>query len=201
MCMVALYGQNANAAGIRPYITGYCLVENVDLAGAVEVRELIYSDYYSVSPTAPSNVFLSAIVAPVSHVLSFNELVVKTYGGDPTRYKFGTLTIRHENLIGESNYIQYEQQTYPTHHCMVSPTPLGYPSTTADVPPFESFTNLLLSTLNTPSYPMTNLSPFVSMSALQYDLASSVIASIGFFYLCYANYSLPAPSTLLLNAL
>jgi hypothetical protein len=199
--MSALYGQAVNPSGIRPYITGYVLIESSELAGAVDVRELIYSDYYAVTPGAPSNTFLSALVAPVTIITDFNELVIKTYGGEPTRYKFGTLNIRHENLNGQSYYIQYEQQTYPTYHCMVSPTPLGYPSTTADLPSFEEFTNILLSTLNTPSYPMTDFSPSLSMSALQFDLAPTVVANIGFFYTAYANYSLPAPSTLLLNVL
>lgn len=196
--MTALYGQVVNSSGFRPYLQGYYLEESVEFAGVIDVRPRIFYDYYSVTPTAPENIFLSAVVSPIVFITSYDELVVKSFPGNPPRRKFGSLTTLHENLIGDYQYIQYEAQTFTSRLSLINPTPLGFPSDMSALPAFEQFSNILLATLNTPSYPLTNMEPWLGISALGFDLEPTVIANIGFSYMCYANYSLPAPSTLLI---
>lgn len=198
--MSALFFQQANSSGIVPYVVGYVVEEFLTNAGDIDIRTQIQFDYSTVAVASPQTVFLSAIIAPFTFIQSYDETIIKGLEGNPRRYKFGALHTYHENAIGHSYYINFETQTYPTNVGLIAPIPLPYPPI-IEPPIPQSFQNILLMSAESPGSGITNFSPLVGISALKYDLSPSVIANIGYFYVCYANYSLSAPSNYLIVAL
>lgn len=199
--MTILYGLGQNSSGIATACVGYYLEENVEYAGEISVRARIYSDYYAQYSTAPSNTFLSAIVCPITFVNSYNELLIREFGGNPPRLRFGNIATGHDNLAGDSYFINHENQLYPSYLCMVNPTPLDFPDTMSALPPFEEFSSILLASNLTVGFANSLVEPRYSMSALYYSLEDTVNATIGFYYFCYANSFFPASSDLLLVGL
>lgn len=182
-----LYGYPPEGDGSCIGAGGYFLVENVETTGVIDVRSQIYSDYNIQFPLAPSPQILSAVVVPIVFINNYNPQAIKIYGGTPVRAKFGSITLQHENVYGESHFINYLQQLFPSYYALINPAPIGFGNTNPSGVAYEAFANMLYMSFPVPIAARFLAKHRLGMSAFVYDLESTVIATIGCYYFVYTN--------------
>lgn len=198
--MPILYGSPINSSNFRNACIGYYLEENLENAGSIEVTSRIASEYSVVAPSAPTGLPLVAVVVPITFINSYDSGGLKVFNGNPPRTQFGSLTMRHSNLTGDYLFVQYEAQAHPAYISLLGTELVDYPSDMSALPSFEQFSAIWSCTFNTFREPLTNMSARLGISAINYDLSSSVNANIGFYYLCSAGFVAPPGGSILLAA-
>lgn len=198
--MTILYGSVLNSSNFRNACIGYYLEEDLNFAGSIEVTARIKSDYDAVAPSAPTGLPLVAIVVPITFINDYDPSALKVFDGNPPRTQFGSLSMRHSNLTSDYLFIQYEAQAHPAYFALLGTELVDYPSSMSALPSFEEFSAIWSGTFNTFRDPLTNMSPRLGISAINYNLSVGVTANIGFYYLCSAGFIAPPGGSILLAA-
>lgn len=186
--MALLYGSDVNTDGYIVRAAGYHVWEDLSGSGELDVRQQIYNDYDAVVIPSAEVIPLSAVYAPLSFVTVYSEETTKIYGGEPPRYKFGSITSKHQNVFGQLEYITYFQQTYEKQTCLVNPAQLDFPPDMSAIPSYEGSTFFFLSSQFAGASGAISLpSRLVGATHICYNLENAVTASIGIFYVCYFN--------------
>lgn len=186
--MALLYGNQVNTDGYIVRAAGYFLWEDLSGSGELNVRDQIYSDYDAEVIPSIEGVPLSAIYAPVSFVTVYPAETTKVYGGVPPRYKFGSLTTKHQNLYGKLEYITYFEQAYEKQTVLVNPAQVDYPPDMSALSPYDGYSFFFLASQITGGSGAIALpATLLSATHICYNLEQAVTASIGIFYVCYFN--------------
>lgn len=185
--MTLLFYESSVTYGAVPVAAGFHLSEGLQNSGEILVRDIIFTDYTSVQPIITGTFILSAVYIPLVNVTSFDVNVIKMYGGNPTTYKLGTLTHNHLDNYGERQYIDAERRAYPLNSCIIVPEPVAFPPDMSALPLLEEYDFMFRITDYAVKYIYTNTPARVISQKFVYNLESSVIANIGFFYWVYAN--------------
>ncbi len=186
--MALLFGSNVNTDGYVLRAAGYHLWEDLSGSGELDVREQIYNDYDNLIVPSISAVPLSAVYAPISFVTVYSESTTKIYGGVPPRFKFGSITTKHQNVYGQQEYINYFQQIYEKRTVLVNPAQIDYPPDMSAIGSYEGFSFFFLSSQLVGANGSIALpATFPAATHICYDLEAAVTATIGMFYVCYFN--------------
>ena len=200
--MPLLYGFSATTDGYILRAFGYHLWEDLSGSGELDVRNQIYNDYDAAITPSITGVPLSAVYAPITFVTVYSEETTKIFGGNPPRYKFGSLTTKHQNIYGELEYITYLQQGYEKRTVLVNPSQIDFPPDMSALPTYEGFTFFFLSSQITGATGAIALpSRLLSSTHICYDLEPAVTATIGIAYVCYFNSPGNLPSSFVTAAL
>jgi len=186
--MALLFGSNVNTDGYVIRAAGYHIWEDLSGSGELDVREQIYNDYDNLIVPSIAAVPLSAVYAPISFVTVYSESTTKIYGGEPPRYRFGSLTTKHQNVYGKSEYINYFQQIYEKRTVLVNPAQIDFPPDMSAIGAYEGFSFFFLSSQLVGANGSIALpATLPAATHICYDLETAVTASIGIFYVCYFN--------------
>lgn len=186
--MAVLY-YNFPVAGIAiTKVVGYYLNEDLSNSGEFTVRDVIYADYTSIQDPSVATLFLSADIFPLTFVTSFDNQQIKLFGGYPPAHKFGSLTYNHYGNYGDQDFISFEKQSYKGKETIVFPEGFDFPPDMSALPLPEQYEYIFRSTDSQYQWTGVQLSGHPSLVSIAYNLNPSVIANIGFFYVCYANF-------------
>lgn len=191
--MAVLYGITTAPDGYRNLVSGYLMFENLVDSGTISVADEIYNDYDAITTGSLTPIALAAVYCPIVFTTFYPEYSTQIYGGEPSRLKLGTLTTKHLNLYGYKEFITYEQQIFKNKLCLVNPTPIDFPPDMSALPPFEQFSFFSLSSWRFNATTPGLWNEWFSADKLVYDLASGVIANIGFYYVCYRVFPSSIP--------
>lgn len=186
--MVALYATALDFIGYRTFVSGYVVNNNLVDSGTIDVQGAIYNDYAGVITSPVSDVALSAVFFPVSSIKAYDTQLIKVYGGEPTRHKFGSLTTMHTNVYGYGEYITYEKQVYKNKLCLVNYLPVDFPFDISADTTLEEYPVYSMASWRFPVQTPGFWNEWTVCNKLVYDLEKSVIADIAFFYVCYRNF-------------
>lgn len=158
---------------------------NLVNTGMIDARQLIYDDYDLIHTGSLSAIALAAVYCPILFIVDYSSVRVQVYGGNPVRSKYGTLTSQHVNLYGYKEFITYDKQIFKNKMCLVNVPPVDFPPSMSALPPLETFSFFSLSSwrfnATTPGF----WNEWFSSDKIVYDLEPTVIATIGFYYVCY----------------